>query len=550
MGLRAKWVVLGGIATFLVVASVGCSSSDENAQGGSDRAFETTAGTSGSRLRARFVGSGAAKLLVGFHDNERNEDCTFQNAEAGKIRCLPESLAAQTGPELITFSDPACQSPVLIGVVPACTDTQYAIRTTSEFDPSCPGISKQSVRDIRKRDANVPATTYTNNANTGSPLAGCTAQPSQGQPQGTTGSTAAFTEVVPWTAFVEATETATPHDGGAIIERVLVATDGARQHIGYRAPINGGQSECSFHVMADGITRCVPDKGLGGPVAYSDTACQKPLFVRDFSSTRNSGCSSSSSSNSTAVESGLWIEPSNAICGGIGAVYSLADSFTGEDATTIFQWSAESRSTNPSNPTSPTEVTVSCKLNSVNPPSSSQQGIRSITTNLTGSLPSSRRWQNGGRGARLVSALVPNPTTTRGRDGFENQLQQGFHDSERNVDCTFELATDGKLHCLPVAASAVIFNSDQECKSADVVAVFSSSPCVASAKFARVTVPGTCPTVTKIYALDSAIPARDVPNVSTRVTADGCARVQQVIGAMNATEVDPAQFVEGATTTE
>jgi hypothetical protein len=551
MGMR-KRLALGGftVAIFVACSSVGCGSSSEEeeaaAAAGSDRAFETTIGASGSRLRARFLGAGDAKLLIGFRDTERNEDCTFQPAETGKIRCLPESFPVLTGPNFLTFSDAACQNGVLLGNLPTCTDVnvKYAIRTIQTFTPGCSG-NTLNVAEIRKRDASVPPTIFSNTNNGGPAGSTCTPQlapANNGQPITTT--PAAFTEVVPWTAFVEATETPTPRDGGAIIERVLVAADGARQHLGYRAPIDGGQ-DCSFHVMADGITRCVPDKGRTGPVAYGDSACQKPLFVRDFSSVNrnnnnNSNCPDSSANSTTSGK--LWIEPSSNICGGIGAVYTLGDTFS-SDTSTVFAWSS-STSTPPGGvPT----TTTTCRLDSVNPPIASQ-GARPIAANVTGSLPSSRRWRNGGRGARLVPALVPQPGVTRGPDGSENMLHEGFHDSERDVDCTFELATDGKIHCLPVAASAVVFNTDEECKSAGVVAVFSSSPCVATTKFARVVIPGTCPAVTKIYALGTA--SRDVPNVSTRVTADDCARVQSVIGAVDATEVDPTQFVEGAATTE
>lgn len=48
--------------------------------------------TSGKRLRARYyVGEDGSRQFVGWHDKERNEDCSFSVAEDGKTRCLPPS---------------------------------------------------------------------------------------------------------------------------------------------------------------------------------------------------------------------------------------------------------------------------------------------------------------------------------------------------------------------------------------------------------------------------------------------------------------------------
>jgi hypothetical protein len=49
---------------------------------------------SGSRIKMKVLTSGdGAKLLQGFFDSQRNEDCAFQAASDGMTRCLPTSVA-------------------------------------------------------------------------------------------------------------------------------------------------------------------------------------------------------------------------------------------------------------------------------------------------------------------------------------------------------------------------------------------------------------------------------------------------------------------------
>jgi hypothetical protein len=79
---------------------------------------------SGSRLRARvYVSSDGAKELAGWHDNMRNEDCSFMAAVDGKTRCLPfagAGIIIDAG----YFVDAQCTMPYAI-VTKGCT-AKYA----------------------------------------------------------------------------------------------------------------------------------------------------------------------------------------------------------------------------------------------------------------------------------------------------------------------------------------------------------------------------------------------------------------------------------------
>ena len=79
------------------------------------------------------------------------------------------------------------------------------------------------------------------------------------------------------------------------------------------------------------------------------------------------------------------------------------------------------------------------------------------------------------------------------------------------------------------------------------MAVLTEPSCIGVHRFARV-VSTTCPPTTRIFALGTA--TRDLSGVSLATTSGQCALVAQAKGAFDATEVDPAQFVEGITAVE
>ncbi|MDB4982947.1 MAG: hypothetical protein JWM82_3699, partial [Myxococcales bacterium] len=295
--LIASFVLLSALA-----AASGCSSSS-SPNGGAATSTAGPSGTpgvnppaavSGTRLRAKTISGGGAREVLAFHDTERNEDCTFQRAEAGRTRCFPAALQAyQSG----TFSDPACQIPVAIAAAACSSDVKYGAVVDS---PNCGNGTPQELRKVL--DPGAPRYALaTGTCGTFTPPSGATA-------------TVPLGELVPWTAFVEATETVVA--GSPVSEKVLVATDGARQHLAYRD--DKLNVDCTFRLMADGVTRCVPAASQG-QVMYGDGSCTTPLVVNDYSyGGYPGGCTTN---GQTAAN--LWLEPSPRQCGGLSNVYSL-----------------------------------------------------------------------------------------------------------------------------------------------------------------------------------------------------------------------------------
>jgi hypothetical protein len=131
---------------------------------------------------------------------------------------------------------------------------------------------------------------------------------------------------------------------------------------------------------------------------------------------------------------------------------------------------------------------------------------------------------------------------------------------ERNVDCSFVKASDGKMRCLPTGPTGVVFFTDTACKAPTLVAVRGGplSCAQASSKYVRAT-PTQNPSQpqsqcaaadapTKVYELTG-----DVKNVgpsSFESSPGRCAQVQGVNGAVDAKEIDPALFAEGVLATE
>jgi hypothetical protein len=499
------------IASFLLsglAAASGCSSS--TSPKGSDAAstggpsgtpgVNPPTALSGTRLHAKSITGGGARAVVAFHDMERDEDCTFQPAESGRTRCFPAVLQAyQSG----TFSDAACQIPVGIAAATCSSDVKYAMTVDT---PNC---GSGTPKELRKVLATGPSYGLT--------PSGC-AQVTP--PKGAT-ATVPLGEVVPWTAFVEATETVVA--GSPVSEKVLVAADGSRQHLAYRD--DKLNVDCTFRLMADGITRCVASASEG-PVMYGDEACTKALVVNDYSQPGYpGGCTTA---GQTAAN--LWLEPSPRQCGGLSNVYSLRQYEGTSDGASLFAIPNDGESQSGG-----LVDTSTCRSSGTLRSNGSY--VRAIAQNLTLSLPTTARVSPGGD--RLRPALVLPPTL--------ETLVPGWHDTMNDVDCVFTLATDGKTRCLPVAAQAAILFTDDACKSPSRVAVLTEPSCIGVPRFARV-VSTTCPPTTRIFALGTA--TRDLSGVSLATTSGQCALVAQAKGALDATEVDPAQFVEGVTAIE
>lgn len=497
--MRALTALLVLTTLGTVAFATGCSSTDDEATGAAAGAgWRTEPAASGTRLRARYASGGGARELVGFFDTQRNEECTFQRADGGRMRCLPKASVVNVSG---TFSDAGCTIPVTVAQGTCTEGTQYGL-SYSYDGQSC----IQSPAEIRRLAPASGDARYI-----GGP-GNCSLQ-GGGNPNGL--SFVAIGEVVPWTAFVEGVETSIPGEG--VTEIALVTSDGARQHL--RFHIDRFDVDCAYQIMTDGVTRCIPEGGGDGSVVYEDSECTKPAYVND-----------NGSSNRCRTASNLWREPENdTACGGIRAVYSLrasTESDGGEDGSTTY-----TRRVTSSDSFTPTCTSAGTYANYGN-------GRRAIDANITTSLPSTDRVRSGS--GRLVPALVAGPDSAT--------LVPGWHDNERDTDCTFTLASDGKQRCLPAAAQATIFFTDATCKAPSVVAVLGAGgPCTGVPRFGRVT-SKTCPPTTRVYALAGA--PRDLTTGSTETSPGRCATFPGVNNAFDATEVDPVQFVEGLPETE
>lgn len=463
--------------------------------------------TSGSRLRAKVITGAGAREVVGFFDTLRKEDCTFRLAD-GKYRCLPEAAFQQFGG---LFSDATCRTPLLS--VPTCAaDPKYLVTIGGV------GCSSSVVTGV-KRITGPAQTAFTNTG------AGCgPASPTTTQLKGFV-----IGEDVSLNDFVDAVET--PVANGALTETVLVASDGARQHLAYR--IGALDAECTFQIMADGITRCVP-RAQTSQIFYADADCAIPVRTTGGGSSGPCGSSSSDLVRENA--------PVGIGCSVAKNIFKIATGPTeGDDAGTSAITGDSSLYTASQSSTGP-----SC--------TSTQYWNRDYTrpiVNVTLTLPSTDRI---GRGSgRLVPTLVTQQNS--------EELVAGWHDMERNVDCSFVKASDGKMRCLPTGPTGVVFFTDSACKAPTLVAVRGGplSCAQAASKYVRAT-PGRSPTqpqsqcapaadaITKVYELSG-----DVKNLglSSFESAPGrCAQVQGVNGAVDAKEVDPALFVEGVLATE
>jgi hypothetical protein len=475
------------VATLLVAA--GCSSSSDTSPAGlSSDSAAPVAPASGTRLHAKLVTGGGAREVVGFHDSKRDEDCTFQPADGGRMRCLPPYI---NQPPTIAFADAACTIPLVqlpVQQPPSCTEVPKYAMTIEAVGCGDP-------KELRKL---VPSTgpTYFNGGS------GCTVQ----QPSPSSTPLFALGDTVSLLELVEAKVTPGASLGNGVSERVLVGIDGSRQHYGFHGDVL--DVDCSFEIMADGVVRCLPKDGRG-PVLYSDDACTHASAVRI-----GSGCPGNPGR--------FWLDaPGPATCRNVGAVYSLA-AYHGGASDTAYAHQFQYSSSGP--------VSTSCSSQSFG---LNGDDLRSVNADVTPSLPTFSRVGSGS--GRLVPALVA--------DASNPSLVSHWHDTERDVDCAFTRASDGKLRCLPSTTAARLFSTDGKCTSPSHVAVLTEVPCTGFSGYALVT-SDACPSTTRVFAITG--DPHDITNASAEIAPGRCAAFSTVQKGYDATEVDPTQFVEGA----
>lgn len=487
--------------TVLVAALGGCAK-DEPATPTADVATPP-ATSSGTRLRARVLEGGGAREIVGFFDTARNEECTFQEGNDGRWYCLPSAAAAGFSG---TFADAACTIP--LGVASPCgAAPKYFVTVGSRQSPDgC--AATRGVTSVRA--ALGPATTAY--AQTGN---GCTPQTGASVPEGAV----QLGPEISLTEFVSAAETTTKN--GDLGERILLADDGAKQHLGYY--VVKLSADCTFQVMADGTTRCIPLTS-GSQLFYSDAECTAPAATYSFGSGR-------------CVSAGgrLVRESTPDSCGAARAVYSVSDDES-PDAVGGTYYARNGSSAAPTCTALPQS-------------SRGTSNLRALT-DVTSALPKAARI--GGGSGRLVPAFVATSST--------GALVRGWHDTVKNVDCTFGKASDGKVRCLPTAPRGILFFTDGACASPSRVVTYAEAGGCTDTSSGLVRVADrTCgaqggaaafdaDAPTRIYKLTGA--PREVPGASYASEPGKCARVEAVRAATDAIEEDPAGFVEGNVVTE
>ncbi|MCA9646486.1 MAG: hypothetical protein H6718_10135 [Polyangiaceae bacterium] len=137
-----EYFVAGG-AIYVVMAacsSAGSSGSPHHGPGGggsggslTDPVPNATANESGSRLRANYyAGQDGSRQFVGWHDTQRNEDCTMRNTKEGP-RCLPVLAAADIVDwDSNEYSDPECTVVAYNARSYRCEGTVYLVEGSTD----------------------------------------------------------------------------------------------------------------------------------------------------------------------------------------------------------------------------------------------------------------------------------------------------------------------------------------------------------------------------------------------------------------------------------
>ena len=509
--MRASFAFLA----FVLACSTGCSSSTNSGpapaalasvNGAANTATSPTA-QSGSRLRAKYVGSGDSRQLVGFFDNQRQEDCAFQPAEGGRIRCLPTNMTVATG-GAGGFSDASCTISTAPAPTTGCAAPAYAM--VEQYDESTCGIAPYQIHKV------LPAS---------APLYLQTASSCALAPAGTpfAPNVLRLGESISWAEFAEGT---VANIAGALTERRLSTTDGASATYGYH--LDDLEADCRFRVMSDGNARCVPE-ALTGPVLYADGNCSEPSAITYYGNSPTpigAGCAAPSGPLLYVADGskGGDTYTSKISCSGINAVYKVLDTGTSD---TLYE------------ALTPTETNHATCSSSSNYYQSSY--TRKLGDNITAALPAAAR--NGSGSGRIVSALVESTGADR-----VSVLVPGFHDTQLDIDCTFETATDGKLRCLPTAPAAQLFFADLSCMSSSSIAVLGPDCTTSGDKRYGRTTSTSCPATTTVYALSDT--SKDYTQGSALTGPSRCAQVSGINSGFDATIADPAQFAEGVFTTE
>lgn len=440
---------------------------------------------SGSRLRARVLSGDGARVVVGFHDTSRDEDCTFQPAEPGHTRCLP-AMRDVIVDQYSEKAGPDCAVPI-VPFPPPFTE-RYVVTYDAIV---CSDVVRRSVR--------LPAGFATVGYGYDPVAAACVVWADHHDvPYVIIG------DEVPWSAFAEATTRDV--DRGAYVERIYIAEDGAQAHVGFRA--SSINADCTFTRLSDGAVRCLPLSSTVETASafIDDASCPVPLSVgvapgwaepnpcrpgfAFFGSAKVNECFS-------AIDRVLWGDPN--------------DPERSPDGFGCYKRSA---------------------AEAFRPVPRVWRRLSDVTASFAPVPPI------GTGTGRLIPSLVSVDASVYGA------LAPEWHDTQLDSDCTFRIAADGKLRCLPVALPTSILYLNARCTAEDGLAGF------AQGRGCGITLYRECPVDDDESRLRIFLGGTDVDATKPRFELIGSTCSPLSNEAERITEVDPTTFVEGVVALE
>ncbi len=447
---------------------------------------QTPAAVSGSRLRAQHVVTAdGTRSFVGWYDKERKEPCTFSVAADNTMRCMPPALP-QTYSGL--FADAACQNPLQAGSATSC-GASAVISQTASVPSSKPGCYAVSQTLFAATKIAPGSTVYRPGAQ------GC-----QATTVDATTSYYLLGAAIPATAFVEATEVTDA--GTGLVARHLESPDGSRQHMGWH--LSELDADCAFEIMADGLPHCVPDSASGSEF-YSDSTClvSEGAAINVY----DGPCGTQ--------RPRVWLRrgEKGGVCDRTISAFALGKARTLGSAAYRRQGDSCSSVGNPA-----------------------YTSILGYTLDTEVTLPVALRVGTGT--TRLVPALV--------FASGDRRLVPGWHDTQRDEDCSFAVAADGKVRCLPVAAHATVLFTQSGCKG-ERVAGLDEASCGTDKPTTGLELSGTCPVTTKVYGLGA---MHDLASASQTSTGGHCVGISGAKNVYAATEIAASSFVEGVLTND
>jgi hypothetical protein len=398
---------------------------------------------SGSRLHARFwVTSDGFRQFIGWHDAQRNEDCSFTAAPDGTQRCMPNTDVSVD----VLYNDKACSQPIARS--PSCQPVSFVFgrdgtRTACQTDQLFPVGGS----------ATIGAQVYSKTP------AGCL--PITPEP----GAYVTLGPEADYTGFVAGT-VSKASSGTRLVPYVITASDGAVQQCaralttGFDRLYDTQRSEdCELVYAGDGAVRCLP-LARARPTAstFSDAKCTMPAFAVTM------GCGAAP----------VYGETSAGACGqapathlfNLGAV--LASAFVGV-----------------SNGGGGVSCQADLQIATFYAPGT-EVAAASFVEEKEMSIGSGRLR------ARLYAAS----------DG-QQQFRGFFDDTQRNGECNFAIAGDGQARCLPANRSAILNAfSDNKCMTPlNVVSVVGSATCPATAPSYAEQHDSACPSGEHIFSV-------------------------------------------------